>query len=86
MVCNSGGSQTRTLREVYHFVKCQLEYLLKQKKSSNKYFINILDGDQSYKRKQNFSYLLNLKKYKSICNRIFVGDIKSFDKWYNKFC
>ena len=85
MVCDNGGSQTRTLREVYHFVKCQLEYLLKhKKKSSNKYFINILDGDQSYKRKQNFKYLTNLKRYKLICNKIFVGDIKSFDKWYNQ--
>jgi hypothetical protein len=85
MVCDNGGSQTRTLREVYHFIKCQLENLLKyNKKNSNKYFINILDGDQSYKRKQNFDYLTNLKRYESISDKVFVGDIKSFDKWYNK--
>ena len=27
-ICDKGGSQTRTLREVYHFIKCQLEHLL----------------------------------------------------------
>src|SRR3990172_6873249 len=26
-ICDSGGTQTRTLREVYHFVKSQLEYI-----------------------------------------------------------
>ena len=85
MICSSGGAQTRSLREVYHFIKYQLEYLLKQKKNSNKYFINILDGNESYKRKHNFKYLTNLPKYKFICNRIFIGDIKSFNKWYNKY-
>ena len=24
MVCDNGGAQTRTLREVYHFIECQL--------------------------------------------------------------
>ena len=28
-VCDSGGTQTRTLREVYHFIKNQMEYLIK---------------------------------------------------------
>ena len=30
-VCDSGGAQTRTLREVYHFIKYQMKYLLKYK-------------------------------------------------------
>ena len=86
MVCNSGGAQTRTLREVYHFIKCQYEYLLKHPNDvEKKYFINILDGNESYKRKKNFNYLKKLDKYNSISNQIFIGDIKTFDKWYNKF-
>ena len=28
-VCDKGGAQTRTLREEYHFIKCQMEYLIK---------------------------------------------------------
>lgn len=31
-VCDKGGAQTRTLREVYHFIKYQLDYLVKDKK------------------------------------------------------
>jgi len=37
-VCDSGGSQTRTVREVYHFIKHQLEYLVLFNKK-NIYFI-----------------------------------------------
>ena len=39
MVCNQGGSQTRTLRESYHFINCQLNYVLN---NNNCYFINNL--------------------------------------------
>lgn len=49
-VSDSGGAQTRTLREVYHFIKAQIEHL---EYNDKKYFINILDGDASHKsRKQ----------------------------------
>lgn len=34
-ICDNGGAQTRSLREVYHFVKAQLKYL---KKCKNTYF------------------------------------------------
>ena len=27
MICDRGGSQTRSLREVYHFITTQLNYL-----------------------------------------------------------
>lgn len=36
-VCDDGRAQTRTLKDVYHFIKYQIKYL---------YFINILDGNK----------------------------------------
>ena len=80
-VCDSGGSQTRTLREVYHFVKYQLEYLIKFNKN-NIYFINILDGDTSYNNMNKFKYLIDKEKYKHIINYIFVGSLYDFQKLY----
>jgi len=44
-ICDSGGAQTRSIREVYHFIRLQFEYLL----SNPGCFVNILDGDTSYK-------------------------------------
>lgn len=49
MVCGTGGAQTRTLREVYHFILAQLKYLNKEP-NSNIFFVNILDGEESGKR------------------------------------
>ncbi len=49
MVCGTGGAQTRTLREVYHFILTQLKYLEKEP-NSNIYFVNILDGEESCRR------------------------------------
>ena len=43
MISSRGGAQTRSLREVYHFINAQSEHLIKYK-SVDKYFINILDG------------------------------------------
>lgn len=76
--CDAGGAQTRTLREVYHFIKCQIKYIArmnkpttpnkkekhteKQKKNSSIYFINILDGDASNKNIKKFIYLLTKEK------------------------
>jgi len=54
-ICDNGGAQTRTLREVYHFIKSQMEFLIKKKQII--YFINILDGDTSFKNMDKFHYL-----------------------------
>lgn len=78
-VCDSGGFQTRTLRELYHFIKCQLEYLNKHN-SYTRYFINILDGDTSYNNMNKFIFLINKEKYKKIKNNIFVGSLFDFQK------
>lgn len=83
-VCDEGGAQTRTLREVYHFIKYQLEHI-KKYKTTTVYFINILDGDSSYLQINKFLYLINKKKYKDIRHFVFCGDMFLFQKWFYKF-
>jgi hypothetical protein len=78
-VCDSGGAQTRTLREVYHFIKYQLEYLVKNMKNDNIHFFNILDGDTCYKSMKKFNYLLNKEKYIIIKDNIFIGSLYDFN-------
>ena len=79
MIYDRGGSQTRSLREVYHFITTQLNYL-----KQNILFINILDGDESYRNMDKFKYLLSKPDYLTIKN-IFVGDMKTFYDWFNIF-
>jgi hypothetical protein len=83
-VCDSGGGQTRTLREVYHFIKYQMKYLLKYK-SKNIYFINILDGNTSHNNMDKYKYLYDKPKYKNIIKYMFIGDLYSFQKYINAF-
>ena len=73
-VCDKGGAQTRSLREVYHFINCQIKYVMINK-DENICFINILDGDECYNRKEQFDYL----KLKNIYDdKIFIGDMIEF--------
>lgn len=81
MICASGGAQTRTLREVYHFIKAQLDCLLK-KQTDDVYFVNILDGDESFRNKDKFSYLKKMSKYETIIKYVFIGDLYEFKHWY----
>ena len=83
-ICDAGGAQTRSLREVYHFTKCQLEYLYTQETTDpkNMYFINILDGNTAMKHLSKFQFLINKEKYHSSRNNIFVGDMYTFNTWY----
>ena len=78
-VCDKGGAQTRTLREVHHFIKYQLLYLIKYN-NSNRYFINILDGDESYRNLDKFNYLLNEEEYKEVKKYVFIGSLYDFQK------
>jgi len=80
-VCDNGGAQIRTLKEVYDFVKAQFNYL-SQNKSNNIYFINILDGDTSYKHMSKFNYIIDKnKEYKKY---VYVYDLDRFKKNWNK--
>jgi len=80
-ICDFGGAQNRTLREIYHFIKYQMEYLLNN--NNNIYFINILDGDNSYHNINKFNYLKNNEKYKNNIKNIFIGSLYDFQK--NKY-
>ena len=82
MVCDSGGAQTRTLREVFIFVETQLNHINKFEKE-NTYFINILEGDQSHKQKFHFNDILNEKEYEKIKKFVFVGDLVEFKQWWS---
>ena len=81
MVCDAGGAQTRTLRDVYEFIEAQLHVLLLGN-HANVYFINILEGNQSYLRKKHFIYLLNLPEYASVKDKVFIDDMCAFDAWF----
>ena len=80
-VCDKGGTQTRTLRETYHFIKLQLEYLNKFNKN-NVYFINILDGDSSHNNINKFEYLINKEQYSQIIKYVFIGSLYDFQEKY----
>lgn len=78
-VCGNGGAQTRTLREIYHFIKYQIIFLIKNK-TNNIYFINILDGDSCYNNINKFKYLINNTKNKRVLKYIFIGSLYEFQK------
>jgi hypothetical protein len=87
-IVGTGGSQTRSLREVYWFVQGQLNVLLNcstsisSLTSSNIYFANIMDGDEASSSFSKFSYLLDLPIYSSIKHKIYVGDLKHYFDWF----
>ena len=83
MVCSSGGAQTRSLREVYHFINAQLNYLKNNINKTKIFFINILDGDESHRNMSKFEYLISKKKYLTIKKNIYVGNMKNFHHWFN---
>jgi len=80
-ICNTGGSQTRSLREVYHFIETQAEHLLLFDKK-NTYFINILDGNICFHHMDKFHYLLSKPQYAGIIQQIYTGDMKGFQEWW----
>ena len=69
MTCGSGGAQSRMLREVYHFVWTQQRYL-PQEQNLNVLFMNILDGDEGYKKIRHFNKLQT--------PQIFIGSLFEF--------
>lgn len=79
-VCDNGGAQTRSLREVYHFITAQINYFSKNINSTSVYFINILDGNTCYENINKFTYLLSTYDNKNI----FVGDMCNFQTYWKK--
>ena len=81
MVCDRGGAQTRSLKLVYSFIKEQLTFL-EHNPSIKIYFINILDGDESFRCMKKFNHLL--EKHSSVKNNIFCGDLITFCTMFSK--
>lgn len=77
-VSDSGGSQTRSLREVYWFIHGQLKYALK---NPDFFFANILDGDCADAAMKHYRYLVGLPDFKSVKHMIYVGDSKGYPEW-----
>lgn len=83
MVCDKGGVQTRSLREVYSFIEAQLNHLLLDI-PKKRFFINILDGNTSFSCINKFNYLLSLDEYKDVKKYVFVGDMDTFCECFTK--
>lgn len=84
MVVGKGGAQTRTLREVSHFVKAQLDYLCLSNNDNIAYFVNILDGDDSFRLYEKYYTILNKEKYKDIKDFVYIGDMHGFIDWFGQ--
>ena len=78
-IVGAGGAQTRSLREVYHFVEAQAKFLLH---NDDYIFVNILDGDQCFKHMDKFEYLLSQTEYQTVREKIYVGDLYSYFDWF----
>jgi hypothetical protein len=85
MICDKGGAQTRSLREVYHFINAQLEFLRLHPEQSI-IFINILDGDTSFFQKDKFNYVMNLTENHPLNKKIIIVDMIGFRDWYASNC
>lgn len=84
IICDSGGAQNRYLRNLYYFISNQLQHVEKFNYlyEDNIRFVNILDGDACSKNMEKFYYLLNKKEYKHFQDKIFVGDMKEFQSFW----
>jgi hypothetical protein len=74
-IVGKGGSQTRSLREVYWFIDGQMNI------DDDVYFANILDGDEAHACMPKFNYLLQHLKNK---DKIYVGDLKGYFRWFSR--
>lgn len=77
-IVGAGGTQTRSLREVYWFINGQINCL---NPDENIYFANILDGDEAHSAMDKFQYLMK-DLDKELKNRIYIGDLKGYFSWF----
>ncbi len=85
-IVGKGGSQTRSLREVYWFVEGQLHVLqsLLPAERSTTFFANILDGDEAHAVLEKFRYLLALPTFADVRSHVYVGDLKGYFSWFQE--
>jgi hypothetical protein len=90
MICSMGGAQTRSIREVSHFIFAQHQFI-KKNLNSKIYFANILDGDCSYKfvygnyenGKASLRDIQTLEEFQCCLGRIYIGDLYNFKSWFD---
>ncbi len=80
-VVGQGGSQLRTLENVFHFIEAQLKVL---KTSTDVYFANILDGDKAHESMFQLNYLLELPEYESVRRHVYIGDLRGYFDWFKQ--
>ena len=77
MIVGAGGAQTRSLREVYHFIKCQEAHVKKfNVHMKDTKFLNILDGDTL----GNKMAAMRLAQTKATVSQIYIGDTHALKK------
>jgi hypothetical protein len=81
-LCCVGGSNTRAIREVYHFINSQLTFL-NNNPNLDITFINILDGNVCGIYMKYLQYLSTLPLYENVSHKIFIGDLYEFSLLYN---
>ena len=77
-IVSAGGAQTRSLREVHHFVEGQLDVA---KTTSGILFANLLDGDESASHMDKFENLKQRPEYADVRDRVYVGDTRGYFTW-----
>jgi hypothetical protein len=95
-ICGKGGSQTRSMREVYHFIDAQCRGLNNFNNGSillfdnngmsamtDVYFANILDGDVIEQNFDKYKYLFVHYPVET-CDRIYVGTSEGYKEWFEK--
>jgi len=73
MITDKGGAQTRSIKEVFHFIIAQEKWIETQ---NNTYIMNILDGEFSF---NNIKFLPNINS-----NNIFIGDMYKFHNYFQE--
>ncbi len=73
-ICDKGGAQNRSSKEVNRFMDTQIEYIKKNK--DNKFiFLNILDGDGCSYWSEHFKNLYNCEESDYIKKYVYIGDM-----------
>jgi hypothetical protein len=73
MITDKGGAQTRSIKEVFHFIIAQEKWIETQ---NNTYIMNILDGEFSF---NNIKFLPNINS-----KNIFIGDMYQFHNYFQE--
>ena len=73
MITDKGGAQTRSIKEVFHFIIAQEKWIETQ---NNTYIMNILDGEFSF---NTIKFLPNINS-----NNIFIGDMYKFHNYFQE--